>query len=213
MGGFDDIRKLKELLDTNLITQAEFDKQKKLILDSLIIEKNDIEEYSINSYNQIDEEKRHNKISIIVVGSLFVIFLFSILISVRHDQIISAKKEFATEITNETDYKVRYRPTKKTFEYVAKEGTDWQSILESNTEQYEEYDSVKTSFIRIWRNNVIPSIKIRSHNKLVKNSKIEIVDSRDGKTKLLEIMNGDVIYDKFSDIEEWFKLKECIYYK
>ena len=85
---------------------------------------------------------------------------------------------------------------------MAKEGTDWQSILESNTEQYEEYDSVKTSFIRIWRNNVIPSIKITSHNKLAKNSKIEIVDSRDGKTKLLEIVNGDVIYDKFSDIEE-----------
>jgi len=204
MSKFDDIKKLKELLDNDLITQKEFDNQKKLILDIPVAteETPKAKVQKTKEYNRIQEEKHHNKITVIVVCSLFAIFFASILVGIRHDRIILDKKEFASEITSDTDYKVRYRPKKHIFEYVAKDGTDWQDILESNTEEYRDDDSVRATFIHNWRNNVIPSIKVRSREKLVKGSTIEIIDSIDESTKLLEIEDGEVIYDKFENIED-----------
>lgn len=204
MSKFDDIKKLKELLDNDLITQEEFNNQKKLILDIPIVaeEPPEVKEKKVKEYNRVQEEKHHNKITIAVVCSLLVIFFASILVGVRHDQIILDKKEFASEITSDTDYKVHYQPKKHTFKYVAKDGTDWQDILESNTEEYRDDDSVRATFIHNWRNNVIPSIKVRSREKLAKGSTIEIIDSIDESTKLLEVKDGDVIYDKFDDIED-----------
>lgn len=204
MSKFDNIKKLKELLDNDLITQEEFNNQKKLILDIPIVveEPPEVKEKKVKEYNRVQEEKHHNKITIAVVCSLLVIFFASILVGVRHDQIILDKKEFASEITQSLKFSVHYKPKKHIFEFIAKDGTGWQDTLESNTEQYDEYNSVKTSFIHDWRNTVIPIIESKSTEKLGKGSTFKIIDSTDGSTKLLEVKDGEVIYDKFDDIED-----------
>lgn len=204
MSKFDDIKKLKELLDNDLITQEEFDNQKKLILDIPVVteETPEIKQKKAEEYNHIQEEKQHNKISIIVICSLIIVFFVAVFVAVRNDRIILDKKEFASEITQSSKFSVHYQPKKHVFKFIAKDGTDWQDTLESNTQQYDAYDSVKTSFIHNWRNNVIPIIESKSTEKLGKGSTFEIIDSIDGSTKLLEVKDGDVIYDKFDDIED-----------
>lgn len=212
MGKFDDIKRLKELLDNGLISNEDFQRQKKFILDSTASGDNvtpkpepepdpQVKE-TAKQVEKNDAESKNNRIGFMVVIGLIIVFFISVGISVRHDRIILDKKDYASELTKHSKFHVSYKPKKNVFRLVMKDGTEWQEVLESNSEQYDYDDSVKTYFIRSWRNTVIPQTEEKSNDYRGKGSTFKIIDSRDGSTELLKVKNGKVLYDRFSDIED-----------
>ncbi|WP_371190350.1 hypothetical protein [Weissella viridescens] len=180
------LKDLKTLLKEGLITESEFEKQQKLILKK---HKNNT---PINM----------NKYIPILIGVIFSVALILVIIHLNFQE--TAREKYALDKTASTNYTVKYDQDSSSFEFFPENTNDseWKDMVETNLNQYEEENSVKSKFINEWRDDVIPSFKYDSREKQVKGATVKIIDPYDDAKSLLEVKDGEVTYDKFEDIED-----------
>ncbi|MCT3053422.1 SHOCT domain-containing protein [Leuconostoc mesenteroides] len=195
------LKELQSLLDDNLITPEEYEKMRKNILSGE-------QSVNIDGFNQKNvemptEDKTNSTIKInwkilISVVAIALVAIVAGIVLILHNNKINDKRDFAQQITNETNYTVKYVASRDAFEYFA--SGDWQTELTNNVEEYASDEQVSTSFIKDWRSTVITSFQARSQQRQGKGSRFEIMNPENDKKTLLVIKNGKVVQDAFSDI-------------
>lgn len=195
------LKKIRSLLDDQLITSEEYNSLRNNILSgekSLNLDK--INEQTADKSN-VDKLSQTRQFNLKILISVCVIALIAILaasILIIHNNKINDKRNFAQQITNETNYTVKYVASRDAFEYFS--SGDWQTELTDNVEEYASNDEVSTAFIKDWRSTVITSFQARSQERQGKGSRFEIMNPENEKRTLLVIKNGKVIQDTFADI-------------
>lgn len=195
------LKELRALLNEGLVTREEFEKIRKNILAG---EQNFNSENTSKNNSSISNKKLSNNtvnINWKIVMSVITIFLIVIIggvILIMHNNKVNDKRDFAQQITNETNYTVKYVANRDAFEYFS--SGDWQTELTNNVEEYASENQVRTSFIKDWRGTVITSFQDRSQQRQGKGSRFEIINPENDKKTLLVIKNGKVVQDAFSDI-------------
>lgn len=195
------LKELQSLLDDNLITPEEYEKMRKNILSGE--QSVNIDSFSKKNVEMPTEDKTNSTIKInwkilISVVAIALVAIVAGIVLILHNNKINDKRDFAQQITNETNYTVKYVASRDAFEYFA--SGDWQTELTNNVEEYTSDEQVSTSFIKDWSSTVITSFQARSQQRQGKGSRFEIMNPENDKKTLLVIKNGKVVQDAFSDI-------------
>ena len=195
------LKELQALLNENLVTQEEFEKIRKNILageQNFNLESVSKNNSSISNKKVSETTVKINWKILISVITIFMIVIIVGAILVIHNNKVNDKRDFAQQITNETNYTVKYVVNRDAFEYFS--SGDWQTELTNNVEEYASENQVRSSFIKDWRATVITSFQNRSQQRQGKGSRFEIMNPENDKKTLLVIKNGRVVQDAFSDI-------------
>ena len=195
------LKKIRSLLDDELITSEEYNSLRNDILSgekSLNLAKLEEQTTDTSNLTKLSSASQFNWKIFLSLGVIALVVIMVVSILIIHNNSINDKRDFAQQITNETNYTVKYVASRDAFEYFA--SGDWQTELTENVEEYVSNDEVSTSFIKGWRSTVITSFQARSQERQGKGSRFEIMNPENEKRTLLVIKNGKVIQDTFADI-------------
>lgn len=189
MGMYEDLQEQKQLYEEGLITENEYINIKNIILDSK------------KGITPSDDNKvvrsGNNHIAILSVGivSFFLVIIFIITFSVN-----ASKQKYADQLSDNSNYDVKYEIIRD--KYVLDANNVWKNKLELNVDSYVEDETVYNYFINEWRTDVIPWLEDESTDSRGAGSTFVILNPENSDRDLLEIKNGEVVYDEFEDIEE-----------
>lgn len=195
------LKKLRSLLNDGLITNEEYNSLRNNILSGeKSLNKEILGEQAADESNvdKLSSTSQFNWKILIAVGITAIVAILAVSILIIHNNKLNDKRDLAQQITNDTNYTVKYVASRDAFEYFA--SGDWQTELTNNVEEYASNDEVSTSFIKDWRSTVITSIQARSQERQGKGSRFEIMNPENEKKTLLVIKDGKVVEDTFSDI-------------
>jgi len=195
------LKKLRSLLNDGLITNEEYNSLRNNILSGeKLLNKEILGEQATDKSNvdKLSSTSQFNWKILIAVGITAIVAILAVSILIIHNNKLNDKRDLAQQITNDTNYTVKYVASRDAFECFA--SGDWQTELTNNVEEYASNDEVSTSFIKDWRSTVITSIQARSQERQGKGSRFEIMNPENEKKTLLVIKDGKVVEDTFSDI-------------
>ncbi|CUW06622.1 MULTISPECIES: SHOCT domain-containing protein [Leuconostoc] len=195
------LKKLRSLLNDGLITNEEYNSLRNNILSGeKSLNKEILGEQAADESNvdKLSSTSQFNWKILIAVGITAIVAILAVSILIIHNNKLNDKRDLAQQITNDTNYTVKYVASRDAFECFA--SGDWQTELTNNVEEYASNDEVSTSFIKDWRSTVITSIQARSQERQGKGSRFEIMNPENEKKTLLVIKDGKVVEDTFSDI-------------
>lgn len=195
------LKKLQALLKDDLITLEEYNSLRHNILSgekSLNLENLKEKKTAESNVNTLSLTAQVNWKILISVGLIALVAIIAVSMLIIHNNKINDKRDFAQQLTNETNYTVKYIASRDAFECFA--SGEWQTELTDNVEEYASNDEVSTSFIKGWRSTVITSFQARSQERQGKGSRFEIMNPENEKRTLLVIKNGKVLQDAFEDI-------------
>ncbi|MBZ6016002.1 SHOCT domain-containing protein [Leuconostoc gelidum] len=195
------LKKLRSLLNDGLITNEEYNSLRNNILSGeKSLNKEILGEQATDKSNvdKLSSTSQFNWKILIAVGITAIVAILAVSILIIHNNKLNDKRDLAQQITNDTNYTVKYVASRDAFECFA--SGDWQTELTNNVEEYASNDEVSTSFIKDWRSTVITSIQARSQERQGKGSRFEIMNPENEKKTLLVIKDGKVVEDTFSDI-------------
>lgn len=195
------LKKLRSLLNDGLITNEEYNSLRNNILSGeKSLNKEILGEQATDKSNvdKLSSTSQFNWKILIAVGITAIVAILAVSILIIHNNKLNDKRDLAQQITNDTNYTVKYVASRDAFECFA--SGDWQTELTNNVEEYASNDEVSTSFIKDWRSTVITSFQARSQERQGKGSRFEIMNPENEKKTLLVIKDGKVVEDTFSDI-------------
>lgn len=195
------LKKLRSLLNDGLITNEEYNSLRNNILSGeKSLNKEILGEQATDKSNvdKLSSTSQFNWKILIAVGITAIVAILAVSILIIHNNKLNDKRDLAQQITNDTNYTVKYVASRDAFECFA--SGDWQTELTNNVEEYASNDEVSTSFIKDWRSTVINSLQAISQERQGKGSRFEIMNPENEKKTLLVIKDGKVVEDTFSDI-------------
>ncbi|CCF23961.1 Protein of unknown function [Leuconostoc citreum LBAE C10] len=195
------LKKLRSLLNDGLITNEEYNSLRNNILSGeKLLNKEILGEQATDKSNvdKLSSTSQFNWKILIAVGITAIVAISAVSILIIHNNRLNDKRDLAQQITNDSNYTVKYVASRDAFECFA--SGDWQTELTNNVEEYASNDEVSTSFIKDWRSTVITSLQARSQERQGKGSRFEIMNPENEKKTLLVIKDGKVVEDTFSDI-------------
>lgn len=195
------LKKLRSLLNDGLITNEEYNSLRNNILSGeKSLNKEILEEQATDKSNvdKLSSTSQFNWKILIAVGITAIVAILAVSVLIIHNNKLNDKRDLAQQITNDSNYTVKYVSSRDAFECFA--SGDWQTELTNNVEEYASNDEVSTSFIKDWRSTVINSLQAISQERQGKGSRFEIMNPENEKKTLLVIKDGKVVEDTFSDI-------------
>lgn len=195
------LKKLRSLLNDGLITNEEYNSLRNNILSGeKSLNKEILGEQATDKSNvdKLSSTSQFNWKILIAVGITAIVAILAVSVLIIHNNKLNDKRDLAQQITNDSNYTVKYVSSRDAFECFA--SGDWQTELTNNVEEYASNDEVSTSFIKDWRSTVITSFQARSQERQGKGSRFEIMNPENEKKTLLVIKDGKVVEDTFSDI-------------
>ncbi|QOG10809.1 MULTISPECIES: SHOCT domain-containing protein [Leuconostoc] len=195
------LKKLRSLLNDGLITNEEYNSLRNNILSGeKSLNKEILGEQATDKSNvdKLSSTSQFNWKILIAVGITAIVAILAVSVLIIHNNKLNDKRDLAQQITNDSNYTVKYVASRDAFECFA--SGDWQTELTNNVEEYASNDEVSASFIKDWRSTVITSLQARSQERQGKGSRFEIMNPENEKKTLLVIKDGKVVEDTFSDI-------------
>ncbi|WP_288946621.1 SHOCT domain-containing protein [uncultured Leuconostoc sp.] len=195
------LKKLRSLLNDGLITNEEYNSLRNNILSGeKSLNKEILGEQATDKSNvdKLSSTSQFNWKILIAVGITAIVAILAVSVLIIHNNKLNDKRDLAQQITNDSNYTVKYVSSRDAFECFA--SGDWQTELTNNVEEYASNDEVSTSFIKDWRSTVINSLQAISQERQGKGSRFEIMNPENEKKTLLVIKDGKVVEDTFSDI-------------